>query len=377
MIAFWIAATGLSAVTAGLVLRGAARARPVDDAQTRLEPHRRRLAEVERLAMDGLLAEDELKAARAEAGRGLLAAADQAESWGRGGVGVRKVVVAAAGAACVAAAGLYVWLGHPELSDQPYVKRVAAWKAADPALLTPAQIAAVLETVAAERPKEAEPLVFLAKARAAAGDMAGAEQALRRAVGVAPGRADIWSLLGETFVIEAKGDIGADAKLAFGRALKADPKDLRARYYLGRARIAEGDVAGGVADWRALVDSLAPNDPARTALGREIAEVQAAGGLPATEPAAASNPQVQGMIAGMVEGLAARLAQSPDDPDGWVRLVRAYAVMGETAKRDAAMATATARFKDQPKVLAALRQAADTPPQPGMAAPTNAPKTMQ
>lgn len=377
MIAFWIAATGLSAVTAGLVLRGAARARPVDDAQTRLEPHRRRLAEVERLAMDGLLAEDELKAARAEAGRGLLAAADQAESWGRGGVGVRKVVVAAAGAACVAAAGLYVWLGHPELSDQPYVKRVAAWKAADPALLTPAQIAAVLETVAAERPKEAEPLVFLAKARAAAGDMAGAEQALRRAVGVAPGRADIWSLLGETFVIEAKGDIGADAKLAFGRALKADPKDLRARYYLGRARIAEGDVAGGVADWRALLDSLAPNDPARTALGREIAEVQAAGGLPATEPAAASNPQVQGMIAGMVEGLAARLAQSPDDADGWVRLVRAYAVMGETAKRDAAMATATARFKDQPKVLAALRQAADTPPQPGMAAPTNAPKTMQ
>ena len=377
MIAFWIAATGLSAVTAGLVLRGAARARAVDDAQTRLEPHRRRLAEVERLAMDGLLAEDELKAARAEAGRGLLAAADQAESWGRGGVGVRKVVVAAAGAACVAAAGLYVWLGHPELSDQPYVKRVAAWKAADPALLTPAQIAAVLETVAAERPKEAEPLVFLAKARAAAGDMAGAEQALRRAVGVAPGRADIWSLLGETFVIEAKGDIGADAKLAFGRALKADPKDLRARYYLGRARIAEGDVAGGVADWRALLDSLAPNDPARTALGREIAEVQAAGGLPATEPAAASNPQVQGMIAGMVEGLAARLAQSPDDPDGWVRLVRAYAVMGETAKRDAAMATATARFKDQPKVLAALRQAADTPPQPGMAAPTNAPKTMQ
>ena len=50
MIAFWIAATGLSAVTAGLVLRGAAKARPVDDADTRLEPHRRRLAEVERLA---------------------------------------------------------------------------------------------------------------------------------------------------------------------------------------------------------------------------------------------------------------------------------------------------------------------------------------
>ncbi|MEW6390106.1 MAG: c-type cytochrome biogenesis protein CcmI [Pseudomonadota bacterium] len=377
MIAFWIAATGLSAVTAGLVLRGAARARPVDDAQARLEPHRRRLAEVERLAMDGLLAQDELKAARAEAGRGLLAAADQAETWERGGVAARKAVVAIAGAACVAGVGLYVWLGHPELPDQPYAKRVAEWKAADPALLQPAQIAAVLEGVAAERPNDAEPLVFLAKARAAAGDMAGAEQALRRAVDRAPNRADIWSLLGETFVIEAKGDIGADAKLAFSRALKADPKDLRARYYLGRARIAEGDVAGGVGDWRALLNSLAPNDPARTALGREIAEVEAAGGLPAPEPAADQNPQVQGMIAGMVEGLAARLAQSPDDPDGWVRLVRAYAVLGETAKRDAALATASARFKDQPKVLAALRQAADAPAQPGMAGQTKDQKTAQ
>ncbi len=363
MIAFWIAATGLSAVTAGLVLRGAARARPVDDAQARLEPHRRRLAEVERLALDGLFAQDELKAARAEAGRGLLAAADQTETWARDGKGPRKVVVAAVGAACVAAVGLYVVVGKPELPDQPFAKRVAAWKAADPSTLEPAQIAAVLEGVAAERPKEAEPLVFLAKARAAAGDLAGAEAALRKAVRVAPKRADIWSLLGETFVMEAKGQVGADAKLAFGEALKVDPDDLRARYYLARGRIAEGDVQGGLAAWRALAAGLPAADPGRAALQQEIARVQNTGGLPDAAPAADENPEVKGMIAGMVEGLAARLAQAPDDADGWVRLVRAYAVLGQTAKRDAALASASARFKDQPKVVSALRQAADTPAQ--------------
>ena len=363
MIAFWIAATGLSAVTAGLVLRGAARARPVDDAQARLEPHRRRLAEVERLAMDGLLAETELKAARAEAGRGLLAAADQAEAWKRDGAGPRKVVVAAVGAACAGAVGLYVAQGRPDLPDQPYAKRVAEWKAADPATLEPEKIAAVLEDVVASRPKDVEPLVFLAKARAVAGDLAGAEAALRKAVRLEPKRGDIWSLLGETFVMEAKGQVGADAKLAFGEALKVRPDDARARYYLGRGKIADGDVAGGLSDWRALRASLPDTDPGRAVLSREIAQVEAAGGLPAAEPAAGQNPQVQGMIAGMVEGLAARLARSPDDPDGWVRLVRAYAVLGQAAKRDAALATATARFKDQPKVLSALRQAADTPPQ--------------
>ena len=363
MIAFWIAATGLSAVTAGLVLRGAARARPVDDAQARLEPHRRRLAEVERLAMDGLLAETELKAARAEAGRGLLAAADQAEAWKRDDAGPRKAVVAAVGAACAMAVGLYVVQGRPGLPDQPYAKRVAEWKAADPATLEPEQIAAVLEDVVASRPKDVEPLVFLAKARSVAGDLSGAEAALRKAVRLAPKRGDIWSLLGETFVMEAKGQVGADAKLAFGEALKVDPDDLRARYYLARGKIADGDVPGGLSDWRALRAGLPADSREWTALGREIAQVEAAGGLPAAEPAAGQNPQVQNMIAGMVDGLAARLANAPDDPDGWVRLVRAYAVLGQAAKRDAALATATARFKDQPKVLSALRQAADTPPQ--------------
>jgi cytochrome c-type biogenesis protein CcmH len=363
MIAFWIAATGLSAATAGLVLRGAARARPVDDAETRLEPHRRRLAEVERLAAEGLLAESELKAARAEAGRGLLAAADQAEQWARDGAGPRRATVIAVGAACVAAVGLYLAVGKPEMADQPYAARVAAWKAADPSTLEPAKIAAVLEDVVAERPTDPEPLVFLAKARVAAGDAPGAEAALRKAVRLAPKRADLWSLLGETFVMEAKGQVGADAKLAFTEALKVDPNDLRARYYLGRGKVADGDVAGGIADWRALIASLPANDPGRAVLSQEIAQVEALGRLPSEEPAADANPRVQGMIAGMVEGLAARLAQSPDDADGWVRLVRAYAVLGEGAKRDAALASASARFKDQPKVIAALRQAADTPPQ--------------
>ena len=98
-------------------------------------------------------------------------------------------------------------------------------------------------------------------------------------------------------------------------------------------------------------------------MNREIAQVEAAGGLPAPVAAPEDTAQVQGMIAGMVEGLATRLKTSPDDPDGWVRLVRAYAVLGDTAKRDAALAAASQRYADQPKVLAALRQAAQTPPQ--------------
>ena len=42
------------------------------------------------------------------------------------------------------------------------------------------------------------------------------------------------------------------------------------------------------------------------------------------------------MIRGMVAGLAARLQQNGDDIDGWERLLRAYMVLGERAKAQAA-----------------------------------------
>ncbi|MEQ8806379.1 MAG: c-type cytochrome biogenesis protein CcmI, partial [Rhodospirillales bacterium] len=44
------------------------------------------------------------------------------------------------------------------------------------------------------------------------------------------------------------------------------------------------------------------------------------------------------MIRGMVERLADRLKENPDDLAGWRRLERAYRVLGDTAKADAAAA---------------------------------------
>ena len=50
-------------------------------------------------------------------------------------------------------------------------------------------------------------------------------------------------------------------------------------------------------------------------------------------------------IRSMVQGLEARLGEDPDNPenfDGWLRLARAYAVLGEIAKAREALAQAEA-----------------------------------
>lgn len=373
MIAFWIAAAGLSAVVAALVLRGAARASVVLGDDASLVVHRRQLSEIDDLAERGLLADGELKAARAEAGRRLIAAADHQAAWPAPNPKARPLVLVLAAAAPLIALGLYLVVGAPGAADQPFVSRVAAWRNADPGQLEPRQIAAVLEQIATQRPRDPEPLKHLALARMAAGDATGAAQALRRAVTLAPGRVDLWVGLGETFVAESGGEIGPDARRAFAEALKRDPGNASARYHLARARIADGDLSGGLADWRALLAALPADDPRRPAFGREIAQVEARGGLPPsaaptgqpaqTGGASGAQDDVEDMIQGMVAGLAARLEANPDDPDGWVKLVRAYAVLGDAARRDAALAKAQTRYQDQPKVLAALRQAAQTPSQ--------------
>jgi cytochrome c-type biogenesis protein CcmH len=46
------------------------------------------------------------------------------------------------------------------------------------------------------------------------------------------------------------------------------------------------------------------------------------------------------MVRGMVDRLATRLRQNGDDVDGWLRLVRAYLVMGERDKAVGASADA-------------------------------------
>jgi len=46
------------------------------------------------------------------------------------------------------------------------------------------------------------------------------------------------------------------------------------------------------------------------------------------------------MIRSMVERLAAKMKENPEDKDGWVRLERAYRVLGETARADEAAAGA-------------------------------------
>ena len=205
-------------------------------------------------------------------------------------------------------------------------------------------------------PDDPEPYRFLAIAEMASGDSAAAVRALREAITRAPERADLWESLGEALMMQAQGEVTPGAARAYEEALARDPAAATARFHLARRQIEAGETEAGLAAWRALRSELPAEDPRRHVLSAAIAEVEAG-----PRPAPANMPDATAIQA-MVDGLAARLAVEPDNPQGWVRLVRSYAVLGQAAARDAALSQARRRYADDPALLQQLTEAARTEP---------------
>jgi cytochrome c-type biogenesis protein CcmH len=141
--------------------------------------------------------------------------------------------------------------------------------------------------------------------------------------------ADGWVQLVRSYRALGQGDQAQAAAVDARRALAGDPDKLR--------RFAEGTEAAAVpaapaAPVAPAAPAAAPAAPTAGAPGPSAADIAAA---------AEMKPDQQNqMIVGMVMRLADRLKQNGDDVDGWLRLVRAYSVLGERDKAQAAAADA-------------------------------------
>jgi cytochrome c-type biogenesis protein CcmH len=366
MIVFGIVALLLSAAVAAAVLRGAAAGARVSSAENpAVALHRRELAEVDDLSERGLLSEDEYTALRAETARRLLAAAGEtAPTLAPASKLDRRLTLVGAALAPVLALGLYILVGAPGYADQPFAKRMAQWRAHTDTLTVP-EMGALLTKITKERPKDPDAWRALGIAEMAQGKGVVAQTSFRKAVNLAPQRADLWVALGESLIASSTDQtVGTDAQAAFRQALSLDSNNLQARYYLAKAQMEGGDKAGALAALRQLRDGLPAGDSRRSALDEEISAAEAApqaSGPTAGQVAAAQGQVGPDQIKAMVDRLAQRLKAQPNDPAGWVQLVRAYAVLGDVAKRDAALKTARTGFGSDPEVLKQLDAAAATP----------------
>jgi cytochrome c-type biogenesis protein CcmH len=173
-----------------------------------------------------------------------------------------------------------------------------------------------------------------------------AVRAFRNSIAYNGETADRRADLGEVMAAAAGGVVTSEAKAEFERALALDANEAKASYFLGLAAEQDGRKANAAEIWRAMLAKGPPDAPWRplvqAALTRVVGE-PAAPALSQETMAAAKDMNAgdrEAMIKGMVERLATRLKQNGDDVDGWLKLVRAYLVMGDQEKAKSALGDA-------------------------------------
>jgi cytochrome c-type biogenesis protein CcmH len=239
--------------------------------------------------------------------------------------------------------GTYVLLGRPHLA----VREAQGLESREMSAMVPYLIKRVREN-----PNDPRAWRFLAQAYMAANDVRNAAKALGKEISIR-GRGDavLDAAYGEALVLQNGGQVPAEAEEAFNDALKVDPRNTPARFYLGLAKAIRRDNAGAIALWESLLADTPSDAPLHQMLVDRLAMLRAQE-VSQGSGGAAPNPRA------MVAMLAARLKADPNDALGWVRLMRAYTVLGETEKAKQALADARKAFPDNPDAQTAFNTAA-------------------
>lgn len=354
----WLAFGLITVVVVLVLVRTLFRRRDaaVDRAGYDLQVYQDQLDELAADRARGLINAAQAQAARTEIERRILAADSGSRPAAAGdGAGMKRIGVGVVGLGVPAVAvAIYLAIGSPTAPDQPLASRdlPGPTQTAMPAGFDEA-IARVKARLK-ENPTNVEDWTLLARSYAFTEQFDAAINAYREAAALAPDDIDIAVGLGESIVFAAQGQITPAARQQFEHVRSLQPDHGIARYYLALSRAQAGDLQAALDEWTALAEALDPSTPwlpdlqaqiRRTAaeLGVEapavVSREMAAPGPTADDMAAAADMTAedrQAMIRGMVERLAARLADQPDDVEGWRRLANARKVLGETeAARDA------------------------------------------
>lgn len=296
------------------------------------------------------------------------------------GVRYGRIALIAAALVAAVAVGISLWNGR---ANGPVTAVTPSQVQGQPDVAT---MIAQLENRMKESPGDAEGWRMLGWSYYRTERFADAAGAYRRAVGLDPKNAEGWSALGEAIALAAPppGSIPPEAEAAFREAVALEPANPRARYFLAVKKDIAGDHKGAIDDWLTLLAETPPGAPWEQNVRETITQVASehgidiAGRLPAPSAtpsvaadaipgptreqmaAASSLPPAQQdeMVRGMVDSLAAKLKANPNNADGWIRLMRAHMVLGDSQAAAQALGDGLAAFTTDQATQARMKAGA-------------------
>jgi cytochrome c-type biogenesis protein CcmH len=298
----------------------------------------------------GLVAPEDAATTRAELERRLLASIDST-SEGRPRVSQRRwprrvAVVAAVVVLPILALASYLRVGAPSQPDMPVASRRTVE-------FTPAAAISEIEAHLAINPNDGRGLRTVAPIYLRMGRFQDAARAYEAALRLLGENAQERASLGQALVMAANGVVTTEARAAFDQALVEDPKQPIARFFQAIAVERDGNKNQARQLWEALKADTPSDAPWMDAVLQHLTSLSEApqsdakaahSGQAPADVAALSPKQRTQAIRGMVDGLAEKLAKEGHDLEGWLKLIRSYAVLDEHEKAEAAVAMARTKL---------------------------------
>ena len=361
----WVAFAVLTAFAALAIVWPLARADRdrSADAEGDVAVYREQLKALDNEISRGVLSAEEAAAAKVEISRRMLAAAERRDRDAGKPAGIRLSSGTLASALVIAVTGgslaLYLTYGAPDMPGEPLSARLDA----SPENQSVDELVARVENHLADHPDDGQGWEVIAPVYMRTGRLEDAARAYANAARLLGENGDRLAGLGEALTLVNQGIVTAEARSAFARAAKLEPGLVRARFYLALGLEQDGKRDEAIAAWNKLLEGSPADAPWRGIVEQKLAALGAAPPAAAPGPSAADVAAAQDMSAEdrndminqMVARLAARLAEDGKDLDGWLRLARAYSVLGRQDDARAALASARENFSADEAALSKIK----------------------
>ena len=258
--------------------------------------------------------------------------------------------------------GLYFYLGSPEKKDLPFAKRKPV-SSVDTTNVKMDVLVKKLRKRLDQDPDQLKGWILLGKSLVNLNRFDDASKAFKRALEIAPNRAEIASFAAETSFMAQGGEFNQEVRYFFKLAQKINPREHKALYYLGLDAFMEKKYSTAIQYWVDLISISPVGAPWLDSVRDRLIVASKAGKLkissfasrvksqrlndnqqsPEPSPTQEDIKNANDMsekerkifIRSMVDRLAERLKSEPNNLNGWRRLARAYRVLGE--KQNAAL----------------------------------------
>ncbi len=271
------------------------------------------------------------------------------------------------------ALAIYGFLGSPTMADQPYKERalvkekkiIQSRQINSNKMTSLDQLAENLARKMIENPKELEGWILLGRTYTTLNRWSDASDSFKKAYKLSPTHPDLAGSLAEALYMADNSTFSNYTLGVLSKALKDNPVDPKPLFYWGLSKSNGGKHQEAFDTWSKLKSISPKNAIWMPTLNQKITETAKILGIklesensqqdkkatkklglqdnaettipgPSREDIEAANQMSRqermNFIRSMVERLAERLKENPNDLNGWRRLLRAYRVLGEKEK---------------------------------------------